>query len=141
MNERKLIKDYRTLSLAFWNVCVCGVKFIVLNKTDVSPKHQYVKCVDLFKVLVSDVFMRQNVCAHTHTHTIALWFSLVLWHINHFWLFIAKSFLYISIRYKWFDLVLWHINHCCLFNAKSFLYIFIKYRIYKHYVDNIFKQA
>ena len=27
----------------------------------------------------------------------------------------------------WFDLVLWYINYCWLFNAKSFLYISIKY--------------
>ena len=27
----------------------------------------------------------------------------------------------------WFSLVLWHINHCRLFNAKSSLYIYIKY--------------
>ena len=27
----------------------------------------------------------------------------------------------------WFGWVLWHINHCWLFNAKSFLYIYIKY--------------
>ena len=27
----------------------------------------------------------------------------------------------------WFSWVLWHINHCRLFNAKSFLYIYIKY--------------
>ena len=28
----------------------------------------------------------------------------------------------------WFGLVLWHINHCWLFNAKSSLYIYIKYK-------------
>ena len=27
----------------------------------------------------------------------------------------------------WFGLILWHINHCWLFNAKSSLYIYIKY--------------
>ena len=27
----------------------------------------------------------------------------------------------------WFGWVLWHINHYMLFNAKSFLYIYIKY--------------
>ena len=87
-----------------------------------------------------------------------IWFTWVLWHINHCWLFNAKSSLYIYIKYIWFglfgfygistivgylmpnplytyilniyDLVwlgLWHINHCWLFNAKSSLYIYIKY--------------
>ena len=32
----------------------------------------------------------------------------------------------------WFGLVLWHINHCWLFNAKSCFYIYIKYMICKH---------
>ena len=27
----------------------------------------------------------------------------------------------------WFGWALWHINHCWLFHAKSFLYIYIKY--------------
>ena len=30
----------------------------------------------------------------------------------------------------WFGLVLWHINRCWLFNAKSFLYIYIKYILF-----------
>ena len=34
-----------------------------------------------------------------------VWFGLVLWHINHCWLFNAKSSLYIHIRYIWFGLV------------------------------------
>ena len=32
----------------------------------------------------------------------------------------------------WFSLVLWHINHYRLFNTKSCLYIYIKYIICKH---------
>ena len=31
-----------------------------------------------------------------------------------------------------FGLVLWHINHYRSFNAKSFLYLYIKYMICKH---------
>ena len=55
-------------------------------------------------------------------------FCWVLWHINHYRLFNAKSCLYISIRYMiWFGWVLWHINHYRLFNAKSTFYIFIQY--------------
>ena len=34
-----------------------------------------------------------------------IWFSWVLWHINHCWLFNAKSSLYIYIKYIWFGLV------------------------------------
>ena len=34
-----------------------------------------------------------------------IWVGLVLWHINHYWLFNAKSFLYIYIKYIWFGLV------------------------------------
>ena len=34
-----------------------------------------------------------------------VWFGLVLWHINNFCLFNAKSSLYISIKYKGFGLV------------------------------------
>ena len=86
-----------------------------------------------------------------------IWFSWVLWHINHCRLFNAESSLYIYIKYIWFgsvgfygistivgylmpnplytyilnmiwfSWVLWHINHCRLFNAKSSLYIYIKY--------------
>ena len=88
-----------------------------------------------------------------------VWFDWVLWHINHCWLFNAKSSLNIYIRYIWFSLVgfygistivgylmpnpiytyilnkymvwfgwvLCHINHCWLFNAKSYLCIYIEY--------------
>ena len=56
-----------------------------------------------------------------------IWFGLVIWHINHCWLFNDKSSLYIYIKYIWFGLVLWHINHCRLFNGKSSLYIYVKY--------------
>ena len=57
----------------------------------------------------------------------------ILWHINHYRLFNAKSSLYIYIKYIWFSLVvfLWHINHYRLFNAKSSLYIYIRYMICK----------
>ena len=34
-----------------------------------------------------------------------IWFGCVLWHINHCWLFNAKSSLYISIKYIRFGLV------------------------------------
>ena len=34
-----------------------------------------------------------------------VWFGWVLWHINYCWLFNAKSFLYIYIKYIWFGLV------------------------------------
>ena len=56
-----------------------------------------------------------------------VWLGWVLWHINHCRLLIAKSFLYLYIKYIWFGLVWWHINLCRLLNAKSFLYIYIKY--------------
>ena len=73
----------------------------------------------------------------------------VLWHINHWQLFNAKSGLfththmYMIFKHKSTELnsskftknsikhqtgsVLWHIIHCRLFNAKSFKYIYIKY--------------
>ena len=38
-----------------------------------------------------------------------IWFGWVLWHINHFRLFNAKSSLCIYIEYKGFGLVLWYI--------------------------------
>ena len=63
------------------------------------------------------------------------WFAFVLQHINHCWLFNAKSCLYIYINYMiWFGLVLWHVNHCWLFNAKSCLYIYINYMIWFAFV-------
>ena len=34
---------------------------------------------------------------------------------------------HLNIKYIRFGLVLWQINHCWLFNAKSYLYIYIKY--------------
>ena len=36
------------------------------------------------------------------------------------------------IEKVWFHLFLWHINHCWLFNAKSYFYIYIEYMIYKY---------
>ena len=39
----------------------------------------------------------------------------------------AKIFGFMNVSLVWFCLVLWHINHCWLFNAKSSLYIFIRY--------------
>ena len=56
-------------------------------------------------------------------------FGWVLWHINHWWLFNVKSFLYIYIKYILFGLVgFYGISTIVgLFNAKSFLYIYIKY--------------
>ena len=39
------------------------------------------------------------------SHKITVWFGLFLWHINHCWLFNAKSFLCIYIRYIRFGLV------------------------------------
>ena len=87
-----------------------------------------------------------------------IWCGWVLWHIEYWRLFNAKSSLYIYIKYIWFSLagfngkstvvgylmqnllctyilniydlvslVLWHTKHCWLFNAKSYLYIYIKY--------------
>ena len=37
------------------------------------------------------------------------------------------TFSYSHFFFVYFGLVLWHINHCWLFNAKSFLYMYIKY--------------
>ena len=58
-----------------------------------------------------------------------VWFDRVLWHINRYWLFNAKSCFYIYIKSIWFGLVwsgLWHINRYWLFDAKSCFYIYIK---------------
>ena len=33
----------------------------------------------------------------------------------------------LNIYMIWFGLVIWHINHCWLFNTKSSLYIYVKY--------------
>ena len=52
-----------------------------------------------------------------------VWFALVLWYINHCWLFNAKSSLYIYMKYIWFGLVLWYIYQCRLFKGKFSLYI------------------
>ena len=42
----------------------------------------------------------------THIYRICMiWFGLVLWHINHCWLFHAKSCLHIYIKYVWFGLI------------------------------------
>ena len=78
-----------------------------------------------------------------------IWFGWVLWHINHFRLFIGKSFfiyIHIYIKYIGFGLVgfLWHVNHCGLFNVKFSLYICIKcyiviYAFIQHHNDTIIK--
>ena len=56
-------------------------------------------------------------------------FGWVLWHIKYCWLFNAKSFLYIFIKYLWFGLVRYYgiSTIVGLFNAKFSLYIYIKY--------------
>ena len=53
----------------------------------------------------------------------------VWWHINHrcFFFFHVKSCFCVYISLVWFGFVLWHINHFRLFNAKSSSYIYIKY--------------
>ena len=60
-----------------------------------------------------------------------IWLCSVLWYINYWWFFNAKSSLYIYIYIlNTYDLVVlgfWHINHCRLSIAKSFLYIYIMY--------------
>ena len=50
-----------------------------------------------------------------------VWFSLVLWHVNHYRLFNAKSSFCIYIKYLGFVLV-WFYG---LFNANSSFYIYI----------------
>ena len=47
-------------------------------------------------------------------------------------------YIYIYIYMIWFGWVLWHINHWRLFNAKSSLYIYIRYMICKHILLIIF---
>ena len=61
-----------------------------------------------------------------------VWFGLVLRHINHCWLFNAKSSLNIYIKYIGFGLVwfLWHIKHCRLFNVKSPLSLYLSLSLY-----------
>ena len=51
--------------------------------------------------------------------------------------------LFHAVRFDlvWFGLVLWHINHYWLFKAKSCLFISRIYMICKHFVGNIFKWA
>ena len=78
-----------------------------------------------------------------------IWLGLVLWHINHWRLFHAKSTIYIYIyihthiyiythTYTHTHIyiyvcvcvilfVLWHINHCRLFNVKPPFNIYFKY--------------
>ena len=69
--------------------------------------------------------MECSSCLYKLTALTFIWFGWILWHINHHWLFNAKSSLYIYIKYMiWLGWVLWHINYCRLFNAKSFLYIY-----------------
>ena len=63
----------------------------------------------------------------TYTHISNMCFGWVLWHINHWRLFNAKSYLHTFIRYMCSGWGLWHINHCRLFNAKSYLHRYIKY--------------
>ena len=33
------------------------------------------------------------------------WYDWVLWHVNHFWLFNAKSYLHIYIEYKFVNIL------------------------------------
>ena len=42
---------------------------------------------------------------------------------------------------KLFGFVLWHINNYRLFKAKTFLYIYQIYDFWRHFLDNIFKRA
>ena len=59
-----------------------------------------------------------------------IWFGWVLWHINHYWLFNAKSSLYIYIKYIWFGLVgFYGISTIVgyLMSIPLYTYIYIKY--------------
>ena len=57
-----------------------------------------------------------------------VWFGLVLWHINHYWLFNAKFSLYIYIRYIWFGLVgFYGISTIIGYLMPNSLYTLIKY--------------
>ena len=47
-------------------------------------------------------------------------------------LWLNMQFVWKVVRLVGFGLVLWHINHCWLFKPKSCFYIYIKYMIYKH---------
>ena len=81
-----------------------------------------------------------NAKSSLHIHIkYMIWFGCVLWLINHCRLFNAKSSLHIHIKYMiWFGCVLWLINHCRLFNVKSSLNIYIKYIIFIHIWSIIF---
>ena len=59
--------------------------------------------------------------------TILIWYTFFL--ISHVSLSLVLylAMTYFLIFEIWFSLVLWHINHCGLFNAKSTLNIYIKY--------------
>ena len=66
------------------------------------------------------------------------WFVLVLWHINHFWLFNVKSYFYIYIKYIWFGLVgFYGISTLVGYLMPNPLYTYILniYDLQTHFVD------
>ena len=77
----------------------------------------------LFNTVVQYV---DNNITEKSSEFVSYWFGLVsLYGIStlagYLW---SNQYIY---DFVWFDFVLWHINHCWLFNAKSSLYIYIKY--------------
>ena len=94
------------------------------------------------RVLSIKVFIRKRSGNLSYAPRIWLgFFGLILWHINHYWLFNVNSSLYVYIKIYdlvWLCLVSWHINHCWLFKVKYFFYIYNSTDLMK---DNGFKQA
>ena len=83
----------------FWLVQVFSIKRLRLYTWRLSR---------FFTLVVKDIY---RVCVCVCVRNLVwfglvwfslVWFGLVLWHINHYWLFNAKSCFYIYIKYIWF---------------------------------------
>ena len=114
------------LGLVLWHINHCRL-FNAESSLDIYIEYIWFGLVGVYGISTIVGYLMPNPFIHIYQiHKI--WFVGVLWHINHWRLFNAKSSFYIYIKYMiLFGLVFWHINPSWLFNAESSLYISIKY--------------
>ena len=92
----------------FGSIWFCGISTIVGHPMP-NPFYTYIlNQWDLVWFYGISTIVGYSMPNPLYTYTLTIfdlfWFVLILWHINHYWLFNAKSF-YLCINYIWFGLV------------------------------------
>ena len=112
------------VGLVVFNGTSSFVGYLMPNPLYIYIKYTWFGLVGFYDISTIVGYLMSNPL-HTYILGIFVWFGWLSLHINPFWLFNAKSSLYISIKcicLVWS--ILRHINHCRLYKAKSsFFYI------------------